>query len=167
MQLPLEPCRRYIAGVSVLESDLVSSPMPQNWLRFRTPYNPKAPPANPFHISVGRTIRFTWEHDCLLKDQQPTHYLFKIYDLTMKSNETVEINGMSYEYRMAKGAKYRFELSTSYPQALPVVWNVTAPTLPTPTNFSASQTNETNIFQFTWNPVGLRRDKYVFSKGYI
>lgn len=122
----LVPCSRYIAGVSVLNANWTSVP-PRNWLRFRTSNDPRAPPSNFKYDLIGRTIRFSWQHNCQLKGTQPSQYLFRINNLSQNTNETHEIDGLNFVYRMARGAEYSFEVSTPHPQAVPAIQHIVAP----------------------------------------
>lgn len=158
--LPLEPCRRYIAGVSLLDDDWKST-RPRNWFRFRTPYDPRAEPLNAKYQMVGRRVRISWQHNCRLAKQQPPHYVLRVTDLFTNrpfganndNTEVIEVHGLNYEYRMAKGTQYIFEVATSHPDAIPTVWTITAPPLPMPKNFKFVAGMKRNTFIFNWEPV--------------
>lgn len=164
VELSLEPCRRYIAGVSLLDSSNLTSTRPTNWFRFQTPYDPRAPPSNVKHQTIGRQIRISWEHSCQLANQQPSHYILKIFDTSVwNATEIVkEVKGLSYEYRMERGGRYTFSLLTPHANAVPVAWNVTTTRLRKPKNFNFTATDDANVFKFSWDPVEYRDEMYVF-----
>lgn len=158
IKLPLLSCRRYVAGVSMLDSsDWITSSTPKNWLRIFTPYDPKAPPLLHRPKSIGKQIRFSWQHSCHLKDQQPSKYQFKVTDLTLNRSATTEVSSLALEFRMAQGAKYSFEVRTQHTDAIAAVWNVTAPPLPIPQHFNVVPAAATsNTFKLDWEAVDVQ-----------
>lgn len=153
MRLPLEPCHRYIVAVSLL-NETGSSLQPLNWLRVK-PLN-TAPPANPIESVIGSQVRLSWEHSCHLKDQQPAHYLVKIYDFALNHSATTQVSGLQFDFRMAKGAQYRFEVAAPIANAIPMVWDIIAMPLPIPQEFDVfAVSGKANAFESNWRPVRL------------
>lgn len=158
--LPLQPCHRYVVGVSLLGADWFTAAWPTNWLRIKTPYDPRAPPTHLQHDVIGKRARFTWQHNCQLKDQQPSHYKMRIVDLALNTSEIERIDGLSHEYNgMKKGHSYRFELMTPHEDAIPAVWNISAPPLPVPQNLTAVVADTPQAFRLKWQPVKLHGEK--------
>lgn len=124
--LNLDPCSRYIAGVSLLDANWTHD-IPEIWLRFKSPNDLKSPPINLSYSTIGKTIRLTWDHRCILKYTQPSQYVVKINDLTQKVSETKTVDGLSFVYRMKEGSEYSFEVSTTHPDAISAILSVEAP----------------------------------------
>lgn len=150
LRLPLEPCQRYVVGVSQMRANGTSQ-TPMNWLRVKL--NNIAPPSNPNYTLIGNSIQLTWEHNCHL---EPASYLITIHDFTLNRSITTQINGLKFNYRMAKGGNYRFQLRTPFPNAISEILDVTALPLPIPQGFNAiAMAAQRNAYEFQWRPVRL------------
>lgn len=156
IRLPLEPCSKYIVGVRVSDPKS-NSTLPSQWLSIVTPYDEQAPPLNPKHKVLGRHVTFEWQHNCHRPNQQPSHYLFTVNDLALNRSTATEFTGLKFDYRMRKGGVYSFSISTPAFDAIPIVWNITAPPLPIPRGFNVTM-KLNNVFEFTWNPIELHED---------
>lgn len=143
-----------MAGVKVIDAS-DESESPTTWLRIRTPYNRTAPPLNAKYELTGKRINFTWQHNCQLKGEQPPYYLFTINDRTLNHSITTQINALSFDFQMAKGGEYSFSLSLPHRKAIPIVWNVKAPTLSIPQQFDVTRLPARNAFKFDWEALNI------------
>lgn len=152
IRLHLEPCSKYLLGVSLGENVDDVSP-PHNWLRVSTQYDSHKPVDNPRQMVRGSTVRFTWSPSCNINNQQPPYYVFRVRDVTLNVSHVDHIRNLWYNFdNVSLGAEYEFSVATPDDDAVPFVWKYTAPALPSPinVNFHCS-TNQT--FTFFWDLV--------------
>lgn len=122
----LEPCRRYLVGVSLLNENWECTP-PTNWLRFRSMPDSKSAPANFEADLIGRTIRFTWKPECEDVDAQKPKFKFTIKNLKLNKDETREVKGYTFVYRAEKATEYLFEVAGTADGAEPASKSVVVP----------------------------------------
>lgn len=151
--MDLSQCSKFIVGVVPVGSTNQNR-LPTNWLRIKTPFDARKPPANAQMKIEGKKIRFTWNHACRSVSQQPPYYSFSIHDLTMKTNATVRVAGLYRVQSIAHGAEYEFRLSTPAIGAQPILWHYKAPSLPTPANFHIAS-NDSGTYSFSWDAVDV------------
>lgn len=159
-QLKLPACGKFLVGVrSIVSTDQVLAPT--NFLRIKTAYNSSIlPKVTPIHKTDRNVLEFSWKHCCNLTGQHPSHYFFKIKDLTLNQTKVIAVNKTWYLYEnIPMGGEYNFSISASNSSSERFIMHHLAQPLPTPRNFKRVTTTENDTYTFDWDSVAVDNEE--------